>query len=243
MEYQNIQLARFIQRDNRFIARCRLIATDEEVIVHVKNTGRGKEVLLPEALVSLEFCDNPKRKTRYDLIAVKKQEQWINIDSQLPNRLAYEGLLDQKIMLPHIKGNIVLLKKEVKYLNSKFDLYFETDQHEKGFIEVKGMTLENNGIGAFPDAPTSRGFKHVSELIEARKEGYVTAVVFIVQFEEIVLATIHEQMQPDLSQKISEAIADGVAILAYNCYVTAKAVYLKKEVPFALDFVFEDPNL
>jgi sugar fermentation stimulation protein A len=242
MEYPNSLLATFIVRENRFIARCQLL-TGEEVIVHVKNTGRGKEVLIKGALVALQYWDNPKRKTNYDLIAVKKGKQWINIDSQVPNRLAYEGLLDGTIRLPHIKGNLTLLKRETTFQQSRFDFYFETDQEEKGFIEIKGMTLENNRIGAFPDAPTIRGLKHVSELIEAKQEGFYAAVLFIVQFETIEVATIHRAMQPELAEKIGQGIADGIEVFAYNCFVDETSISINKAVPFDLTAAFEDPNL
>ena len=148
----------------------------------------------------MQYWNSPKRKTNYDLIAVNKGDQWINIDSQVPNRLAYESLLDGTILLPQITGNLTLLKREVTYHRSKFDFYFETDVGEKGFIEIKGMTLENKRVGAFPDAPTSRGLKHVSELIDAKKEGYYAAVLFVVQFEDIDVATIHRAMQPELAK-------------------------------------------
>ena len=170
----------------------------EEVIVHVKNTGRGKEVLVAGALVTLQYWNSPKRKTNYDLIAVKKGDQWINIDSQVPNRLAYESLLDGTILLlPQITGNLTLLKREVTYHRSKFDFYFETDVGEKGFIEIKADDFGKQTSGCLPDAPTSRGLKHVSELIDAKKEGYYAAVLFVVQFEDIDVATIHRAMQPE----------------------------------------------
>ena len=242
MEYPNSHLAIFIIRENRFIARCRLMS-GEEVIVHVKNTGRGKEVLVAGALVTLQYWNSPKRKTNYDLIAVKKGDQWINIDSQVPNRLAYESLLDGTILLPQITGNLNLLKREVTYHRSKFDFYFETDVGEKGFIEIKGMTLENKRVGAFPDAPTSRGLKHVSELIDAKKEGYYAAVLFVVQFEDIDVATIHRAMQPELAKKIGQAIADGIQVFAYNCLVDETSISINKAVPFDLTAAFEDPNL
>jgi sugar fermentation stimulation protein A len=241
MEYPNSHLARFIIRENRFIARCQLL-TGEEVVVHVKNTGRGKEVLVPGAMVSLQYWDSPKRKTKYDLIAVKKGDQWINIDSQVPNRLAYESLLDGTIRLPHIKGNLTLLKKEVTYHQSKFDFYFETDAQEKGFVEIKGMTLENKRVGAFPDAPTSRGLKHVRELIDAKREGYYAAVLFVVQFEHVDVATIHRAMQPELAEKIRQAIADGIEVFAYNCLVEETSISIHQAVPFELTAAFEDPN-
>lgn len=241
MKYQNCVLARFVNRDNRFIARAKLL-DGKEVVAHVKNTGRGKEVLLPDAWVSLNYCPSPKRKTDYDLIAVKKGQQWINLDSQLPNHLAYEGLKAGKIILPGVRGNLTLLKPEVKYGSSRFDLYYETDQGEKGFVEVKGLTLENQGIGAFPDAPTLRGQKHVHELTDSQKDGFKSYILFIVQFEDLRLATIHTQMQPTLRDAVGKAQESGVQVLAYNCHVSPESVTIKEKVPFDLDYPFVDPN-
>lgn len=241
MIYENVLLARFIERPNRFIAHCRLEATGELVVVHVKNTGRGKEVLLPEALVSLQHTPSPKRKTAYDLIAVKKGNQWINIDSQIPNALAADGINSGLIQLPGLLGQITLLKREVTYGDSKFDIYFETDAGEKGFVEVKGMTLESQRVGAFPDAPTLRGKKHVLELAVARNAGYQTYLLFIAQFEKIDVATIHRQMQPDFYAAVVAAEGDGVPVLAYNCHVTDEAITVKGRVPFDADHSFKDP--
>ncbi|EOH87814.1 DNA/RNA nuclease SfsA [Enterococcus pallens] len=243
MQYTNIKLAYFLERPNRFIAHCRLVTTDETVIAHVKNTGRCKEILLPEALVALNYQPSAKRKTDYDLIAVKKGEMWINIDSQIPNILAANGLLQGTITLPHLKGKISFLKREYMYGHSKFDIYFETNQGEKGFVEVKGMTLENHGIGAFPDAPTIRGKKHVLGLAEAAVSGYKSYLLFIVQFPKIKAATIHQVMQPDFFQAVAQAEQDGVTILAYNCEVDESTIDLVGQVPFNLTQSFIDPNL
>lgn len=241
MEYENSILARFIARDNRFVARAQLL-NGQEVVVHVKNTGRGKEILLPGAWVGLNYCPSPKRKTDYDLVAVKKQDQWINIDSQLPNLLAYEGLLRKEIILPNQQGELSLVKREVSFEHSRFDLYYETTKGQKGFVEVKGLTLENQGIGAFPDAPTLRGQKHVLELIDSQKQGFTSYILFIVQFEHIHVATIHSQMQPTLEKAVASAQKAGVEVLAYNCQVDASKVTLKNKVPFDLAYPFVDPN-
>lgn len=241
MLYENVLLARFIERPNRFIAHCRLEESGEEVVVHVKNTGRGKEVLLPEALVSLQHNPSPKRKTAYDLIAVKKEAQWINIDSQIPNALAADGIRSGLIQLPGLLGQITYLKREVTYGDSKFDIYFETDANEKGFVEVKGMTLENQQIGAFPDAPTLRGKKHVLELAVARNAGYRSYLLFIAQFEGVKVATVHRKMQPDFYDAVVAAEEDGVPVLAYNCHVTANEITLKGQVPFEAAHAFVDP--
>ena len=167
----------FYQRLNRFVAEVYIDGQKEKV--HVKNTGRLKELLIQNVEVLLEESNDPNRKTKYSLIAVKKGERWVNIDSQAPNTVAYEAILDGKIAEI---GTVQKLKKEVKYGDSRFDLYFET-QEERGFIEVKGVTLEKDGVAVFPDAPTSRGTKHVLELMKAVEEGYKGIVLFIIQME------------------------------------------------------------
>lgn len=241
MKYQQVEIAFFIERPNRFIAHC-LNQQGEVIVAHVKNTGRGKEVLLPGAKVAVAYTPSLKRKTDYDLIAVKKGDNWFNIDSQLPNRLALEGILSGTIQLPSLIGKIVKFKREVRYRQSIFDIYLETDSGQKVFVEVKGMTLENKGIGAFPDAPTLRGLKHVKELVEARQEGYETYVLFIAQFEHLHLATINEAMQPELANIIRYGQLNDVNVLAYNCQVTADCVNLKQAIPFDVEASFEDPN-
>ncbi|WP_159722076.1 DNA/RNA nuclease SfsA [Enterococcus sp. CSURQ0835] len=241
MQYEASQIATFLSRPNRFIAHC-VLRDGQEVIAHVKNTGRGKEVFLPGATVALNYQASPKRKTDYDLVAIKKGALWINIDSQIPNALAAENILSGKIKLPGLAGAITGLKREYTYDRSKFDLYFETERQERGFVEVKGMTLENQLIGAFPDAPTLRGLKHVNELRQAQAEGYKNYLLFIVQFEPITLATINQTMQPTLQTAITKAEQDGVTVLAYNCHVTADSITVKGAVPFVLDYPFNDPN-
>ncbi|SAM63803.1 sugar fermentation stimulation protein [Enterococcus faecium] len=243
MKYSAIHLAIFIERSNRFIARCRLFDSGEEIVTHVKNTGRSKELLVPNALVAVNHQPSEKRKTAYDLIAVKKREMWINIDSQIPNALAAEGVLSGKITLPGLKGTINYLKREYTFERSKFDIYFETDFQEKGFVEVKGLTLENYRIGAFPDAPTLRGLKHVEELRLAQAMGYHCYLLFIVQFPNIQAATIHRVMQPKPYEAVEMAEGDGVQVLAYNCDVDQETISIKQAVPFDLEQAFIDPNL
>ncbi|GAA3020857.1 DNA/RNA nuclease SfsA [Tetragenococcus solitarius] len=241
MKYEHIQLAYFLQRKNRFVASCRLKETNEIVDVHVKNTGRGKEVLVPEATVALNFLPSSKRKTAYDLVAVKKQDHWYNIDSSAPNEVVFNALLAQTIVLPKLRGRITLVKREVLYGKSRIDFYFETDQGEKGLVEVKGMTLENNRIGAFPDAPTTRGLKHVRELIQAQNKGAHCYVIFVAQFANIDVATIHEAMQPELKETVQTAMTQGVSFLCYACQVSASQLEIVKEVPFDLEAPFIDP--
>lgn len=240
--YPEVHLANFINRPNRFIAECRLIDSGEKVTVHVKNTGRCKELLLPNVEVALSYQASPTRKTDYDLIAVKKATEWINIDSQIPNQLASEGLLDKTIILPGLVGEISSLKREQTFGNSKFDILVETDQGEQAFIEVKGMTLTNKAIGAFPDAPTLRGLKHINELTAAKKAGYHCYVLFIVQLERVKVATIHKKMQPALAEVISLGQKVGLHVIAYTCQVSPATIKLHKQLPFKLNQAFEDPN-
>ncbi|MGC6767178.1 DNA/RNA nuclease SfsA [Enterococcus sp. LJL51] len=234
MVYPDVHLARFICRPNRFIAECRMIETGEQVTVHVKNTGRCRELFLPEVEVVLSYQPSPKRKTAYDLIAVKKNGQWFNIDSQVPNALAAQGLKEGMIQLPGLTGQMTLVKREKKYGNSQFDIYVETSTEQKAFIEVKGMTLENSRLGAFPDAPTLRGLKHVNELNRAISEGYQCYVLFVIQFEQVDKATINTEMQPALTEAIEAGQKLGLNVLAYNCEVTPETIRVLKEIPFDL---------
>ncbi|MCL1879976.1 MAG: DNA/RNA nuclease SfsA [Actinomycetia bacterium] len=177
MIYTNTVKATFLSRPNRFIAHAKI--GGETAVAHVKNTGRCKELLIPGATVILQESDNPERKTKYDLIAVYKGERLINMDSQAPNKVFLEYVKSGQ----HIDG-ITLIKLEAKYGGSRFDFYVEAGQR-KIFIEVKGVTLEEDGVVLFPDAPTKRGVKHLNELAECVQEGYETQVVFFNLFTAI----------------------------------------------------------
>ena len=189
---------------NRFIAEVYINGVKEQV--HIKNTGRLKELLLPKARVMLEHSDNPNRKTRYSIISVEKNGRWVNIDSQAPNAVAFEAL--KKGELTEI-GLVNSVKREVTYGDSRFDLYFEKDG-EKGFIEVKGVTLENDGIAMFPDAPTSRGTKHVLELTKAVQEGYSSSVLFVIQMKGCRLFTPNKEMDSVFSNALLRASQHGI---------------------------------
>lgn len=175
MTYKNINKAVFIDRPNRFIARCEI--NEQVETVHVKNTGRCKELLIPGTTVFLEKFNAQTRKTNYDLISVIKGNRIINIDSQAPNKIFLEWAKSGKFL-----PDILLIKPEYRFLNSRFDFYIETP-FKKIFIEIKGATLENNGVVMFPDAPTQRGLKHISELIEVKKKGYEAYIIFVIQME------------------------------------------------------------
>ena len=241
--YPAVEIAQFIERENRFIAYCYLEESGEKVRVHVKNTGRCKELLIPGVAVALSYQAGAHRKTAYDLIGVKKENQWINIDSQVPNRLAYEGLESGELVLPGLKGNWTQLKKEVTFGSSRFDLYGETTEGEKVIIEVKGMTLANQKVGAFPDAPSLRALKHVEGLAHWRREGYLTYIVFIVQLAEVAVATIHREMQPALAEAIELGQSEGLKVIAQTCQVTPDKILLKDTIPFNLYQEFNNPNI
>lgn len=230
--YESIQLVTFLERPNRFIALCE--KNDGEVIrVHVKNTGRCQELLIPGVLVAVNHQPFSHRKTHYDLVAVNKQGAWFNIDSQLPNKLVLQGLRDGVITLSQIKGNVINIQPEYTYGESRFDFFIETDRDEKILVEVKGMTLEHDEIGYFPDAPTLRGLKHVTGLLQASKEGFKVGVIFIAQFETIKYGQINEKIQPELASVIALGQKqDNLFVTIYNCHVTPSTVTIIEEKPF-----------
>lgn len=233
MKYHQMIKATFIERPNRFVACCMVAGEKEKV--HVKNTGRCKELLVPGVTVYLEKGNNPNRKTRYSLVAVEKGELLINMDSQAPNQVVEEGLKSGKIKLAGIKGDICLIKREQTYRQSRFDFYIETTSLEKIFIEVKGVTLEEKGVVKFPDAPTKRGKKHVEELILASQEGYHCFVLFIVQMNQAKYFMPHEERHPEFAKVLRKADAAGVGVLAYTCQVTTDGLEINQPLPVHLE--------
>lgn len=224
MEYKNTVKGIFKNRPNRFIAN--VIINEKEEIVHVKNTGRCKELLIEGVTVILEESDNTNRKTKYSLISVYKGEKLINMDSQSPNSVFAEALIDGKIKEI---GSVDFLKREVKYNNSRFDIYYEKN-NKKGFIEVKGVTLEENGVVMFPDAPTERGTKHILELIEAKKEGYDVGIAFVVQMKDVKYFTPNKERDKKFYDALYKAYKEGVNIYVYDCIVTENSITLDKKV-------------
>lgn len=209
MKYKKTIQATFLSRPNRFIAKVEIQGRTETV--HVKNTGRCKELLLPNAKVILEVADNPNRKIKYDLIAVYKESVgWVNIDSQAPNKVTLEWLERQ---------DYTYIKPEYKYGNSRIDFYMEKGE-EKYLLEVKGCTLELEGIGYFPDAPTERGVKHLRELTKAAGEGYHCMVAFVIQMEGIYEVRPHVATHPEFGVALEEAKRAGVEVLFLGCRVT-----------------------
>lgn len=208
MIYPNITKAVFIDRPNRFIAHANVNGTIETV--HVKNTGRCKELLIPGAEVWLTAPGNPLRKTVYDLVAVKKSNGiLINIDSQAPNKVAYEWLAAQ---------NFSAILPEHTYGNSRIDFYMERGK-ERFLMEVKGCTLEAGGIGYFPDAPTERGVKHIRELIKAVSEGYRAVLAFVIQMDGVAEVRANVEMHPEFGEAMEDARRAGVRILFLQCHV------------------------
>ncbi len=231
MKYERIHRAFFIERPNRFIAYVMLNGRKEKV--HVKNTGRCAELLLPGTPVYIQESDNPARKTRWDLTAVEKGDRLINMDSQIPNKVVQEWVERGEFF-----GDISLVKPETTYGNSRFDLYVEAGER-KIFIEVKGVTLEENGVCRFPDAPSDRAVKHLEELIRASKEGYETYVFFVIQMEDVRYFTPNTDTHPAFAQALKKAAAAGVGILAYDCIVTPESIEIHKPV----DVVLECPRM
>ncbi len=228
MQYSIVKSATFLQRPNRFIAHVLVDGNDE--IVHVKNTGRCREILQEGTSVIIEEAANKERKTKYSLIAAYKGEVLINIDSQIPNAVVYESIKDNLIKeLP----TVTKLSREVVYGNSRFDLYFEAES-QKGFIEVKGVTLEEDGVAMFPDAPTERGTKHIHEMIKAVQEGYAGYIFFLVQLRGVCYFTPNKIRDPKLAEALSIAREKGVSILAYDSVVTEDGIVLGEPVRILL---------
>lgn len=226
MRYQNIHKAVFLSRPNRFIAR--VLLEGEEVTVHVKNTGRCKELLVPGCTVYLEKSANPARKTLYDLVTVEKGERIINMDSQAPNRLFEEWAREG-----HFVPGLTLLRPETTWGRSRFDFYWEAGER-KGFVEIKGCTLEEDGWTYFPDAPTERGVKHLEELLQAKKQGYEAAVCFVIQMMDVRGFSPNDRTHPAFGRALRKAADDGVEILTYECWVTPEEVYITREVRIEL---------
>lgn len=227
MQYQEVKKARFLARPNRFIAQVELDGHTETV--HVKNTGRCRELLIPGAAVYLEGSGNPKRKTKYDLIAVEKGDLLINMDAQAPNHLFAEWA-----SAGNFRPGLTRLRPETTWGNSRFDFYWEDGAGRRGFVEVKGVTLEEEGLALFPDAPTERGVKHLRELVACRAAGYEAAVCFVVQMEGRKGFSPNERTHPAFGAALREAWDAGVKVLAVGCTVTPDQVEISHTVPLWL---------
>ncbi|GAA0863027.1 DNA/RNA nuclease SfsA [Paraclostridium tenue] len=231
MVYENMVKATFIKRPNRFIAHCMINGKEE--IVHVKNTGKCKELLIEGCTVYLQEHDNPNRKTKYSLISVIKGNRLINMDSQVPNKVAYEALVNKDIILPGLNEEITYIKAEKTYKSSRFDIYIETE-NKKAFVEIKGVTLEEDGVVLFPDAKTERGVKHINELVEASKDGYISYILFVIQMKGVKYFTPNTKMHKEFADTLKNASLKGVNIIAYDCNVDYKSISINKKVKVVL---------
>lgn len=232
MRYKSIVKGVFLSRPNRFIAK--VLVEGREETVHVKNTGRCRELLESGVTVYLEKSSNPNRKTAYDLVAVEKRREGkpdllVNMDSQLPNAAAFEWLNGEN---PLFSGE-AKIRREVTFGDSRFDLYVE-DGERKAFVEVKGVTLEFDGLALFPDAPTERGVKHIKELVKAKEAGFDAYILFVIQMKEIHSFSPHKEMHPDFAEALKFAAESGVRVLAMDCAVTPDSMTIDKEVKVIL---------
>ena len=225
MKYKNMVPGIFQARPNRFIAHVEIDGQLE--VVHVKNTGRCRELLPVGAEVWCEVSDNPNRKTKFDLITVRKGHRLINMDSQAPNKAAGEWLLAGGL------GEIQNLKAETFHEDSRFDFSFEKDGR-KCFLEVKGVTLENDGVCAFPDAPTERGAKHLKGLCKLAREGYGAYVLFVIQMADVKHLHPNDVTDPNFGAALREAAANGVQVLAVDCHITEDTMEIRNPVPVKL---------
>lgn len=231
MKYSNIIKGEFISRPNRFIANVKI--ENEIHTVHVKNTGRCKELLVPNCTVYLSGSDNPNRKTKYDLIAVEKERKdkpplLINMDSQIVNYVAEEWLKESGFF-----GKNAAIRREVTFGKSRFDFFIETE-NQKTFLEIKGVTLEKDGIALFPDAPTERGLKHINELIEAKRKGYSSYILFVIQMKEITEFSPNSETHMEFAKSLKKAEEEGVKIMAMDCDVSPDEIKISKEVKIHL---------
>ena len=221
MRYENIVAGTFLTRPNRFIAHVEIGGAVE--VCHVKNTGRCRELLVPGCTVYCQRAGNPSRKTKFDLIAVRKGDRLINMDSQAPNIAAGEWLSGGGL------GEISELKAEVKQGDSRFDFSFVKDG-KRCFLEVKGCTLEHDGVCAFPDAPTERGAKHIRGLTRLVQEGYGAYILFVIQMADVKYIRPHDETDPEFGRALREAAANGVQVIAMDCAVDVDSMEVRMPV-------------
>lgn len=227
MHYPTVRQARFLARPNRFVAQVELAGTEERV--HVKNTGRCRELLVPGATVYLAEGDHPRRKTRYDLIAVEKGALLVNMDSQAPNRVFAEWARAGRF-----RPGLTLLRPETVWGNSRFDFYWEAADGRKGFVEVKGVTLEEGGHARFPDAPTERGVRHLGELERAAAEGLGATAFFVIQMEGMKDFAPNDVTHPAFGEALRHAAESGVRAEAWECAVTPESLRIVRPVKVRL---------
>lgn len=226
MIYENILPARFVSRPNRFIAHILVDGTPQ--IAHVKNTGRCRELLIPGAEIFVQHCPAASRKTAYDLITVRKGGRLVNMDSTAPNRLFAEWARAGGV------PDLTLLRPEVRRGSSRFDFYLEAAGRPT-FVEVKGVTLEEDGIVRFPDAPTERGVRHLRELADCVRQGLDAWAVFIVQMSGVRHLEPNRKTHPEFADALADAHAAGVRLLALDCLVTEDTVTANAPVEIRLE--------
>lgn len=226
MKYERMKKAIFLSRPNRFLAKVELEGREE--LCHVKNTGRCRELLIPGTEIWIQESANPERKTRYDLINVRKGEELVNMDSQIPNRAAEEWLRNGGLF-----PELSLLKPEQTFGQSRFDFYLEAEEN-KIFMEVKGVTLNQDGVARFPDAPTERGVKHIHELMSCLEKGYQAYLLFVIQMKGVVRLEPNDATHQAFGSALREAALKGVKLLAYDCVVTEDSIVLDKPIPISL---------
>ncbi len=241
MKYEKIIKGQFLARPNRFIAEVKLNHSGEVTRAHVRNTGRCRELLQPGCSVYLEDHTERmgSRKLEYSLIGVEKilpggDTLMVNMDSLAPNKAASEALYDGIIKLPGME-ELTVIRREKVWGDSRFDFYVEDTAGRKGFIEVKGVTLEKDGLVRFPDAPTERGVKHLKELMKAKAEGYFACALFIVQMEGMRMFMPNDDTHPAFGDALREAAACGVEVLAYQCHVTEDTLNVSELLPVKLE--------
>ncbi|MCQ2604363.1 MAG: DNA/RNA nuclease SfsA [Spirochaetia bacterium] len=226
MHYGNILHGTFLSRPNRFIAIINI--GGQEVLCHVKNTGRCRELLVPGADVILEDLRGKGRKTDFDLIQVYKNGRLINMDSQAPNKAVKEWL-EQGNLYP----DLTLIRPETCYGSSRFDFYMERPGH-RIFMEVKGGTLEQDGKGFLRDAPSERGVRHIHELMQAKKEGYEAIIMFVIQMSQVLSFSPNDITHPEFGKALRQASEAGVSVLAFDCHVTPGTMEIGKPVKISL---------
>ncbi len=228
MKYNNVIEGTFIKRINRFCATVDISGIVETV--HVKTTGRCEELFVAGARVYLEPSDNPNRKTKYSLIAVYKGGVLVNVDSQAPNSVGAEALAEGKLLEI---GEVDFIRREMKYGDSRLDIHFIAGER-KGFIEIKGVTLEEDGVARFPDAPTTRGRKHLLELAKAVEKGYECYVLFVIQMGNTKVFSPHWKKDKAFAETLVEVQGKGVQVLAYDCTVFSDALEIRNQIPVSL---------
>lgn len=227
MRYSSVEPAVFLERLNRFTAR--IEKDGQTVYCHVKNTGRCRELLVPGVPIYVEHCPSPSRKTAYDLITVCKGSRLVNLDSQAPNAAVLEWLPDSGLFGPDTR-----IRSEYTWGDSRFDFMAEGPDGKRCLLEVKGATLEENGVARFPDAPTLRGVKHIEGLIRALSEGLDACLLFVIQMKGVQELRPHDQTHPEFGEALRRASLAGVRILAYDCLVRPDSLLLDQPIPVRL---------